>query len=361
MNIGIPKECRAGEARVGLIPAIVSLLIKNGHACYLETGAGENSGFDDYDYARVGAKILPTTQEVYQHADVILKVLTPTLEEIAWMREGQTLMGLLGMVAAPDEARALQERRITAVAYEMITADGENYPILKTVSEVAGRMAPYIAGMMSMHSQGGRGILLNGVPGVSAGEVVILGAGTVGVNAARGFLGLGAKVFILSPHVECLRKIDTMFEGRVTTMVSHAFNIAYTTRFADVVIGAARVPGERAPRLLTREMLRTMRRNAAFIDFSIDHGGCAETSRPTTLQEPLYVEEDVLHYCVPNVPGAVPRTSTQAISNAAWPYIEAAVSLGVDAAIAQNPALEQGVVIRDGAVTNPQLAAFLKR
>ncbi len=360
MKIGIPKERKWDEARVGLIPAITSLLVRAGHTCLVESGAGECSGFDDYDYRRVGAQISEDPQILYQNCDLILKVLNPTMEEIGWMREGQILMGLLGLVAAPkEEVQALSARGITAVAYELITPDGEEFPVLKTVSEVAGRMAPYIAGTMLMRNNQGRGVLLNGVPGVSAAEVVILGGGVVGTNAARAFLGLGAKVFILSPSLDRLREIDALFGGRVTTMVSHEFNIAYTTRFADVVVGAVREPGERTPVLLTREMLRMMRRRAAFIDFSVDHGGCAETSRATTLENPTYIEEDIIHYCVPNVPGAVPRTSSQAFNNAAWPYIEKMVELGSATGFAQSEAMRNGVVLRNGDPVNPHIAALL--
>jgi len=257
----------------------------------------------------------------------------------------------LGLPQIPDaDIDEMRNRRITAIAYEMIKKDKYDFPILKTVSEVAGRMAPYIAGSLLMRQNGGRGILLNGVPGVSAGDVVIMGSGTVGQNAARAFLGLGAKVFILSRSLEHLRELDTQFQGRVTTMIDHDFNVAYVTRFADVVIGAVRNPGKRAPVIITREMLRTMRKGSVIIDFSIDHGGCAETSHPTTVDNPTYIEENVVHYCVPNVPGSVPRTSTHAFNNAAWSYIRHLAAMGVASAIAQNEALRRGMVMRNGEI-----------
>ncbi len=349
MDIGIPKERLSGEARVGLTPAGVGLLTKAGHHCYLEAGAGEGAGFADYDYERMGATILEGSADVYARSSLILKVLHPTMEEISWMSSGQTLMCFLGLMAMKkEEIAALQAHKITAIAYEMISADGRDFPILKTMSEVAGRMSPFIAGTLLQRHRGGRGVLLSGVPGVSAGEVVILGAGTVGTNAARAFANLGAKVFVLSRSLERLRYIDNHFRGEVTTMISHDFNIAYTTRFADVVVCAVRNPGQPAPKLITRDMLRTMRRGAALIDFSIDHGGCAETSRPTTLEEPTYIEEEIVHYCVPNVPGAVPRTSTHAFNNAAWSYIFQVAEMGTASAIAQDDALRRGVVIRSG-------------
>ncbi len=349
MKIGIPKERLPGEQRVGLTPAGIGLLTKDGHQCFVESGAGEAAGFSDYDYERMGATILHNGEELYGNSTMILKVLRPTREEIGWMPDGVSLMCFLGLMAMPEEdVRAMQERKVTAIAYEMISKDGRNFPILKTMSEVAGRMAPYIAGNLLMRHNGGRGVLLNGVPGVSAGEVVILGGGVLGFNAARAFVGLGAKVFVLSRSLEVLRRLDEYFQGRVTTMIDHDFNVAYTTRFADVVIGAVRRPGKRTPVVITREMLRTMRKGAVIIDFSIDHGGCAETSRPTTFDNPTYVEEDVVHYCVPNVPGAVPRTSTHAFNNAAWSYIRHVTTMGPASAVAQSPALRQGLVMRSG-------------
>ncbi len=361
MDIGIPKERQAGEQRVGLTPVGVGLLTKDGHACYVESGAGEGAGFDDYDYERLGATIVFDGQELYARSSLLLKVLRPTMEEIQWMHEGQILLGFLGLIAAArEEVDLLIERQVTAVAYEMVSTDGRNFPILKTMSEVAGRMAPYIAGSLLMRAHGGRGVLLNGVPGVPAGEVVILGGGTLGSNAARAFLGLGAKVFVLNPTLDRLRLIDEQFNGQVITMISHDFNIAALIRFADVIIGAVRVPGERPPTLITRDMLRTMRRGTAIIDFSIDHGGCVETSRPTTLEDPFYVEEDVVHYCVPNVPGAVPRTSTHAFNNAAWPYIQALVKSGPATAFAQEAALKNAVVLRHGTVVDEKLRGLLK-
>jgi len=351
MNIGIPKERLPGEERVGLTPTGVGLLVKDGHKCFVESGAGVGAGFDDYDYERMGATLIHDGEELYSQASVILKALRPTPEEIAWMLHGQSLMCFLGLPQIPSEdVDRLQGRRITALAYEMIRKGKHNYPILKPVSEVAGRMAPFIAGSALMRQNGGRGILLSGVPGVSAGDVVILGSGTLGQNAARAFLGLGAKVFLLSRSLERLRDLDTQFQGRITTMIDHDFNVAHVSRFADVVIGAVRNPGKRAPVIITREVLRSMRKGSVIIDFAIDHGGCAETSRPTTFADPTFIEEDILHYCVPNVPGSVPRTSTHAFNNAAWSYIRHVAAMGIASAIAQNEALRSGVVMRNGEI-----------
>ncbi len=355
MNIGIPKERLCGEERVGLTPAGVGLLTKAGHKCYVEVGAGSGAGFDDYDYERMGATLLSTGEELYGSSSLVLKAQRPTFEEIVWMPVGQTLICFLHLVLLPQaELDELQKRKVTAIAYEMISKDGRDFPILKTMSEIAGRLAPYIAGTLLMRTHGGRGVLLNGAPGVSAGEVVILGGGVLGMNAARAFVGLGAKVFILSRSLDRLRYLEEYFQGRVTTMIDHDFNVAYTTRFADVVIGAVRDPGKRSPVMITREMLRTMRKGSVIIDFAIDQGGCAETSRPTSFANPSYIEEDVVHYCVPNVPGGVPRTSTHAFNNAAWSYIQHITNMGTVSALAQNEALRNGVAIRNGEIIEPQ-------
>lgn len=362
MNIGIPREKSEGEDRVGLTPAGVGLLTRAGHSCYFESGAGSAAGFDDYDYERNGATVLTQAEALYSRSDLILKVLRPTLEEISWMHPGQIVMGFLGLMAAPRaELDALIAQKTTMVAYEMISPNGVDFPILKTMSEVTGRMAPYIAGTLLMRNHGGRGVLLNGVPGVSAGEVLILGAGTLGINAARTFLGMGAKVFLLSRSLERLRRLDAQLSGQLTTMISHDFNIAHVARFADVVVGAVRIPGERAPQLISRQMLRTMRRGAVILDFSIDHGGCVETSHPTTLDAPTFVEEDIVHYCVPNVPGAVPRTSTHAFNNAAWPFIRVLIESGPATAFAQDQALKRAVMIRNGDVQDDNLRAVLRK
>jgi alanine dehydrogenase len=351
MNIGIPKERLPGEERVGLTPAGVGLLKKDGHDCFVESGAGVGAGFSDYDYERMGAELVSSAADIYERSALVLKVLHPTFEEATWMSNGQTLMCFLGLPQMPqDTVSEMRNRRISIIAYEMINKGKYDFPILQPMSEVAGRIAPYIAGSMLMRNSGGRGVLLTGVPGVSAGDVVILGAGTLGANAARAFLGLGAKVFILSRSLDRLRELDRQFQGRITTMIDHDFNVAYTARFADVIIGAVRNPGKRAPVVITRDTLRTMRKGSVIVDFAIDHGGCAETSRPTTFDKPTYIEEDVVHYCVPNVPGAVPRTSTHAFNNAAWSYIQHIALMGMASAVAQNDALRRGMVMRNGEI-----------
>jgi alanine dehydrogenase len=358
MNIGIPKERRDFEMRVGLTPYGVRLLADVGHTCYVEQGAGEGAGFIDQDYERAGGRIVYSTEEAYRRADMVLKVVRPVKEELEWLRKGQTLCGFLHLAAARKEIiQTLLERRITAVAYETIQEEDGGLPVLRTMSEVAGRMAPQLAATFLQSNYGGRGVLLSGVPGIPAARVAILGAGVLGTNAARTFHGLGADVFVLDRELEGLRRIDEMFQGCVTTMVSYPFNIARVARFVEVLIGAVLVPGARTPILVTREIVRSMKPGAVVLDFSIDQGGCVETSRPTTLRDPVYIEEGVVHFCVPNAPGVLPRTSTHAFNNAAWPYIRSIAEAGMDEALEQMPALVRGLATRDGKIANEALAA----
>jgi len=358
MNIGIPKERRDLEMRVGLTPYGVRLLTQAGHVCYVERGAGEGAGFSDYDYERAKGQIVYSAEEAYRRADMVLKVTCPTPQELAWLEEGQILCGFLHLAAARRETvQTLLQRRITAIAYETIQEDDGRLPVLKTMSEVAGRMAPQLAATFLQSNWGGRGVLLSGVPGIPAARVAILGAGVLGTNAARAFHGLGAEVFVLDRNLEKLRQIDEMFQGRVTTMVSYDFNIARVARFVEVLIGAVLVPGARAPILVTREMVRTMKKGAVILDFSIDQGGCVETSRPTTLRDPVFIEEGVVHFCVPNAPGVLPRTSTHAFNNAAWPYIRRIAEVGLAQAAQEMPGLARGIAMRDGRIVHEGLAA----
>ncbi len=358
MNIGIPKERRDLEMRVGLTPQGVGLLTRSGHACYVERGAGTGAGFSDYDYERAGGRIVYSTEEAYRRADLILKVARPMREEIEWLYEGQILCSFLSLAAARRETvQMLLDKHITAIAYETVEEDDGNLPILRTMSEVAGRMAPQLAATYLQSEHGGRGVLIGGVPGIPAARVAILGAGVLGTNTARAFYGLGANVYVLDRDLENLRRIDDMFQGRVTTMVAYPFNIARVATFVEVLIGAVLVPGARAPVLVTREMVRTMKKGAVILDFSIDQGGCVETSRPTTMRDPIFIEEGVVHFCVPNATGVLPRTSTHAFNNAAWPYIRAIADMGLEQASTQIPALGRGLATRDGVIVNPILAA----
>jgi alanine dehydrogenase len=358
MNFGIPKERRDMEMRVGLTPYGVGLLTRAGHVCYVERGAGEKAGFSNYDYERAGGRIVHSSEEAYRRSDVLLKAVRPTQEELDWLSEGQVLCGFLHLAAARKRTLdILIEREITAIAYETIQEDDGQLPVLKTMSEVAGRMAPGLAATYLQGDHGGRGVLLSGVPGIPAARVAVLGAGVLGVNAVRAFLGLGATLYVLDRDIERLRYVEDHFPGSITTMVAYDFNIARVLRFVEVLVCAVLVPGARAPVLVTREMVRAMKPGAVIMDFSIDQGGCVETSRPTTLRDPTYIEEGVVHYCVPNAPGALPRTSTHAFNNAAWPYIRHIAETGLDQAIEDLPALARGVATRNGEIVNETLAA----
>jgi alanine dehydrogenase len=358
MNVGIPKERRELELRVGLTPYGVDLLTRAGHTCYVEKDAGLGAGFTDYHYEKAGGRIVYSGEEVYGRADLVLKAVRPTEEELDWACEGQIIAGFMHLAAARRRrVEVMLEKRITIIAYETIEEDDGTLPVLRTMSEVAGRMAPQLAATFLQSDHGGRGVLLSGVPGIPPARVAIIGAGVLGTNAARMFVGLGADVFILDHNLERLREVDQEFAGRVTTMVAYPFNIARVARFAEVLIGAVLTPGARAPIVVTREMVRSMKKGAVILDFSIDQAGCVETSRLTTLRDPIFIEEGVVHFCVPNVPGAVPRTATHAFNNAVWPALRYLAEVGIDQAMEDLPALARGVAIKDGKIANAILAA----
>jgi len=351
MNFGVPREVREFEGRVGLTPAGVHALVQAGHQVYVEHDAGKVAGFSDEEYRQVGAQIVYSAAEAYGRAGVVVKVTRPVEAEYDLFVPGQTLMCFLHLaVASLDLAEALKQHDITVIAYETIQEADGRLPVLLPTSQVAGRMAPQIAGQLLESVHGGRGILLSGIPGVPPAAVVILGGGVVGTNAARAFLGLGAQVTVLDRSYARLEALDDLFKGCVTTMLATPYNIERVLRFADVVVGAVLVPGQRAPVLITRSMMRQMRPRAAFIDYSIDQGGCAETSRPTNHRHPTYVDEDVIHYTVPNVPARVPRTASHALTNAALPYLLAIGEQGLETALERQPALRRGVVVWRGEV-----------
>lgn len=358
MNIGVPRERRTMEYRVGLTPAGIELLTRDGHTSYVEREAGLGAGFSDYDYERAGARIVYTPDEVFGRADLLLKVTRPTDEEMEWAPEGQMMTGFLHLASARRvKVTMLLKKKVTGIAYEMIQEEDGTLPVLKPMSQVGGRMIAQVGATLLQNNYGGKGILVGGVPGVPPAEVVILGAGTAGTEAARTFIGMGASVYSLDKDLGRLQEIDRLFEGRVITMVSHPFNIAKVVRFADILVGAVLVPGERTPILVTREMVRSMRPRSVIMDISIDQGGCVETSRPTTHASPTYIEEGILHYCVPNMSGVLARTATHAFNNAAWPHIRHIVHLGLDGALQQDPALARGVVTRDGEILHQGLKA----
>lgn len=362
MNFGVPKEVRPLEYRVGLTPAGVDALAKAGHQVFVERNAGLSAGFRDRDYQAVGGNIVYSASEAYGRADVVVKVTRPTEDEYRWFRSGQMIMAFMHVaVASPDLMQAFQDQEITVVAYETIERGDGMLPVLLPTSEVAGRMAPLIAGQLLESVDGGRGILLSGIPGVPPAAVVILGAGVLGANAARTFLGMGAEVTVLDKDLQALQQLDRELQGHVGTMLANPYNIAKAVSFADVLVGAVAVPGERAPVLVSRSMVRSMEPRAVIIDFSIDMGGCIETSRPTSHIDPSYVEEGVLHYCVPNVPARVARTASYALSNAILPYLLDIGQQGVNLALRTNEGLRRGVNVFEGRLAHPGVAAALGR
>ncbi|MCC7452212.1 MAG: alanine dehydrogenase [Anaerolineae bacterium] len=348
MEIGIPLERKPGEYRVGLTPQWVSVLSEAGHRCYIEQGAGKGVGFEDTDYIKAGGKIVYSPEEVYQRADLLLKVGSPVNNELGMLRDGQTVCAFWHIAAQPREVtQALIDKRITALAYEAIQRDDGITPVRLPLSEIAGRMIPQIAARWLQNDGGGRGILISGITGTPPADVGILGAGIVGVNAARAFLGLGARVIVLDKSLERLRYVDTHFSGQVTTMLAYDYNIARVLTFANVFVAAVLVPGERTPVVVTRKMVSAMRPRSIILDIDIDQGGSVETSRPTTHHDPVFVEENVLHYCVPNITGVVARTATSAYLNGAWSYIDKLVKEGY-AAADHDSALKRGIVAHDG-------------
>lgn len=355
MDIGIPKQKRPFDYRVGLTPMGVETLTQLGHRCYVERGAGQGSGFDDERYRRAGGQIVYSTEEVYGRSQLILSFARPLLSEFELLQEGHILCGFLHLaVSHPRKIEILLKRKVTAIGYETIqTADG-HLPVLSTVSQIAGRMIAPVAAQLLQNNEGGHGILLGGVPGVPPANVVILGAGMVGSNAARMFHAMGAHVTLLDTDA---RRLQTLEEHglKVDTMVAYDFNVAKIVKRADVVVGAVLIPGARTPIVVTREMVRTMKPRSVIMDISIDQGGCVETSHPTTYQSPTYIEEGVIHYCVPNITGVLARTTTHAFNIAAWPYILEIAQVGVAQALRDDPALRFGLNTYDGQVVHPGL------
>lgn len=362
MEIGIPKETRDLEMRVGITPAGVLALVQAGHTVYVERSAGAGAGFSDEHYRRAGAHIVYSAAEAYGRADLVAKVTRPTAQEHRFFRHGQTICSFLHLpVSSPDLIEALIEREITAVAYETMQDDDGLLPVVVPMSEIAGRLSPIIAGRLLMNNKGGRGILLSGIPGVPPAAIVILGGGVLGVNAARAFLGLGAQVTVLDRDIRKLQHLDDAFGGRVTTMISIEYNLNRAIAFADVLVGCVLVPGQRAPVLVSREMVRQMRPGSVIIDFSIDQGGCVATSRPTTLRDQTFVDEGVIHFCVPNYTAAVARTASHALTNAVVPYLLAVGESGLLGALKLEPSLVRGINLYQGGLAHPGVASALGR
>jgi alanine dehydrogenase len=346
LSFGVPRERRPFEFRVGLIPAGVSLLTSRGHEVYVEAGAGLGSGFSDQAYEKAGAKLVYNSEEVFKRPDVILKILRPTEEEVAWMRDGQILMGFMMMARFPQaRIRALRDKDITVIAYERIQLDDGTLPVLKPFSQIGGMMTLPIAAQYSQNNFGGNGILLGNIQGVPRADVVIIGAGVVGLNAAKSFHRIGANVILMDSEVKKIEVAHEKFDGSITTMVAYPFNIKRVCSFADIVISAVQVPGQPAPIVVTRDMVAAMHDGALAIDLAIDQGGSVETSRLTFHDQPTFVEEGVIHYCVPNIPGVVGRAATHAFLNVAWLYISLIAEIGLERAIELKPSLKRGIVV----------------
>jgi alanine dehydrogenase len=360
MKIGLPKEIKDNEYRVGLTPAGVRALALAGHDVYVQKTAGEGSGFTDDQYVKAGGKLLDTADEVWKTGDMIVKVKEPIAPEYPRMRENQLLFTYLHLAPEFELTKQMMERKVTGVAYETITDRHGRLPLLTPMSEVAGRMSVQVGATYLEKMNGGRGILLGGVPGVPAANVVIIGGGIVGTEAAKMAVGLGAKVTIIDRNLDRLRQLDDIFLSKVQTLASSQYAIEEAISHADLVIGAVLVVGAAAPKLVTREMLKLVPNGAVLVDVAVDQGGCFETTHATTHSNPTYYEEGVLHYCVANMPGAVPRTSTFALTNATLPYALDLANKGFERAITEDEGLREGVNTYAGKLTYEAVATSQK-
>lgn len=361
MIVGIPREILQDELRVAAVPAGVEELTKAGHRVLVEKGAGEGSGFSDEEYARAGAEIVESGEKVWLNADLVVKVKEPVPREYGLIREGQIIFTYLHLAAADRElTRVLREKNTVSIAYETIQLPDRSLPLLEPMSDIAGRMAIQIGARLLEKHSGGRGILMGGVPGVPPAEVVIIGGGTVGTSAARIALGMGARVTLLDIDTRRLRYLYNLFDGRLLTYMSNSQNVAKAVRFADLLVGAVLVPGARTPRIVTEEMVKTMRPGSVIIDVAVDQGGAIETiDRVTTHSNPTYEKYGIIHYAVPNMPGAVPRTATFALTNVTLPYVLQLAGKGVKKAVAENAALACGVNVAGGCITHKAVAEAL--
>jgi alanine dehydrogenase len=350
MNIGIPKESRPSEYRVGLSPSGVQRLTNRGHTCFIEHDAGKNAGFNDHDYENAGAKIVYSAHEAFARGDFIIKVSRPQESELDLIRPGSILSGWLHLPAASrSKIDILLEKKITTIAYEQIQRSDGTRPVLQIMSQVAGKLLPQIAAYLLQNNNGGKGILLGGIAGIPPAEVVIIGAGVLGQSAVQAFSGFGAHITLLDISIEGLQKTLTAFPN-VTTMYATRANIERTCAYADVVVTAAATPGQPAPLLITRGNLRGMKPRSIILDASIDQGGCLETSRPTTHDNPTFIEEGVIHYCVPNISSLIARTATNAFSNVAFEFFEKIVKNGIDQTIQSNPEIERAINTHQGRI-----------
>lgn len=351
MKIGVPKEIKPQENRVGATPGTVSQLVAAGHEVYVETNAGAGIGVSDEAYVKVGAKILPSAEEVFETATMIVKVKEPQLVECARLKPHHILFTYLHLAPDPEQAKALMKSGCTAIAYETVVGKNGGLPLLAPMSEVAGRMAAQVGAHTLLSPQGGLGKLMGGVPGVAPAKVVILGAGVAGTNAAQIAYGMHADVTVFDRSKEALVRIDHMFDGKVKTLIATPDAVEEAVLAADLIIGAVLIPGASAPKLVTKAMLPKMKKGSVLVDISIDQGGCFETSKPTTHSEPTYVVDGVVHYCVANMPGAAPLTSTYALTAVTAPYMLDIANKGVDKALADDAGLAQGLNVKNGEIT----------
>ncbi len=361
MLIGVPKEVKDHESRVGIVPSGVRALVDAGHKVIVETSAGKLSSMSDDDYRQAGAEIVGTAAEVWSRADMVVKVKEPVKSEFPHLREGLVLFTYLHLAPLPDLTQELLKKNVTGIAYETIRDPQGTLPLLTPMSEVAGRMSVQVGAAYLEKERGGRGILLGGVPGVPPAQVAVVGGGIVGTNAAKIAMGMGAIVTIIDRNINRLRELDDIFGGRIYTLASNSYSIAKATQHADLVIGAVLIPGASAPKLVTRQMVSNMKPGAVIVDVAIDQGGCIETAHPTTHSDPAYTVDGVVHYCVTNMPAAVPHTSTLALTNATFPYVLKLAQQGVTAAVKSDAGMREGVNTFRGHVTYAAVAQSQSR
>lgn len=361
MIIGVPKEVKDHEARVGIVPSGVKELVDAGHKVIVETKAGALSSMPDEDYKAAGAEIMGSAADVWKKADMVVKVKEPIAQEVPYFRDDLVLFTYLHLAPIPDLTDELLKKKVLGIAYETVTDKNHTLPLLTPMSEVAGRMSVQVGATYLEHEKGGRGVLLGGVPGVPPASVVIIGGGIVGTHAAKIAMGMGADVTIIDLNLNRLRELDDIFGGRVKTLASNSYSIAAATRKADLVIGGVLIPGAAAPKLVTKKMVSEMKKGAVIVDVAIDQGGCIETAKPTTHSNPAYTVDGVVHYCVTNMPGAVPHTSTLALTNATFPYVMRLAKNGAVNAIKADGGLKEGVNTYKGQLTYAAVADAQKK
>ena len=356
MKVGALKESKNNEYRASLTPSSVVDLKNQGHEVYIQSGLGHGINFEDEDYSKVGATIVNSTEELIAVSSLIIKVKEPTEQECLLLNEDKVIFTYLHLAAFPTQHKLLKESKSVAIAYETVTSPNNGLPLLAPMSEVAGRLAILAGGQYLLKSSGGKGIVLNGVPGCKQAKVVIIGAGVVGINALITAVGVGSQVVILDTNIDKLRELDKLYGNRITTLYSSQYNIIHSIKDADMIIGAVLIPGGKAPKLITKDMLKLLQKKTVIIDVAIDQGGCFETSRPTTYDNPVYEVDGIIHYCVANMPGAVSSTSSFALTNATLPYILQLANHGYRKACINNIYLRQGLNIMQGKVVNKTLA-----